>query len=110
MYASRAMRHGFVRKVLGIVAAQLLLTAAIAAPVFLLNGPRAWLGANRWAVPLAGIVTFATLLCLVCSERARRSYPSNLLLLGAFTAAQGLLVGVACGAYPRRRRWCSPSS
>ncbi|KAI8464139.1 MAG: inhibitor of apoptosis-promoting Bax1-domain-containing protein [Monoraphidium minutum] len=99
LYASRAMRHGFLRKVLGIVAAQLLLTAAIAAPILLAPGPRAWLAANTWAVALAGIVTFASLICLVCSEAARRSFPSNILLLGAFTAAQGVLVGVACAAY-----------
>jgi FtsH-binding integral membrane protein len=99
MYASRAMRHGFLRKVLGIVCAQLLLTAAIAAPILLLPGPQKFLFANRWAVPLAVIVTFGTLISLVCSEGARRSFPSNLLLLGAFTAAQGVLVGVACAAY-----------
>jgi hypothetical protein len=99
MYASRAMRHGFLRKVLGIVAAQLLLTAAVAAPILLLPGPQKWFSANRWALPLALIVTFGTLIALVCSEGARRAYPTNLVLLGVFTAAQGVLVGVACAAY-----------
>jgi len=99
MYASRSMRHGFLRKVLGIVCAQLLLTAAIAAPILLLPGPQKFLFANRWAVPLAIIVTFGTLISLVCSEGARRRFPSNLILLGVFTAAQGVLVGVACAAY-----------
>ncbi|GBF90449.1 hypothetical protein Rsub_03445 [Raphidocelis subcapitata] len=99
MYASRAMRHSFLRKVLGLVAAQLCLTAAIAAPILLLPGPRAWLGANRWAVPLAAAAAFGTLLVLVCSEGARRAYPTNLFLLAGFTAAQGVLVGVACASY-----------
>lgn len=99
LYASRSMRHAFLRKVLGIVCAQLLLTAAIAAPIVLSPAPRAWLASNRWAVTLSVIVTFSMLICLTCSEGARRSYPSNLLLLGAFTAAQGVLVGVACAAY-----------
>ncbi|KIY99770.1 hypothetical protein MNEG_8190 [Monoraphidium neglectum] len=98
LYATRAMRHGFLRKVLGIVCAQLLLTAAIAAP-FPFGPGRAWLSHNQWAVPLAAIVTFGTLICLVCSESARRSFPSNILLLGVFTAAQGVLVGVSCAAY-----------
>jgi hypothetical protein len=99
MYATRAMRHSFLRKVLTIVAAQLCLTAAVAAPILLLPGPSAFLAANRWAVPISGIVAFASLLVLVCSEGARRAYPSNLLLLGVFTAAQGVLVGVACASY-----------
>jgi hypothetical protein len=99
MYASRAMRHGFLRKVLGIVAAQLLLTAAVAAPILLMPGPQQWLASNRWALPLACILTFGTLIALVCSEGARRAYPTNLVLLGIFTGAQGVLVGVACAAY-----------
>lgn len=99
LYANRAMRHGFLQKVLGIVAAQLLLTAAVAAPLAFAPGPRSWLSANTWAVPLAAIVTFGTLICMVCSEAARRSYPSNILLLAAFTVAQGVLVGVSCAAY-----------
>lgn len=71
----------------------------MAAPILLSPSPRKWLAANSWALPLAAIVTISTLICLVCSEGARRRYPANLLLLAAFTAAQGLLVGVACASY-----------
>ena len=99
-FASRAMRHAFVRKVLGVVCCQLLLTAAVAAGVLLAPGGGRWVARNAgWALPAAAGATFGTLLLMLCSERARRAYPGNLFLLGVFTAAQGLLVGVAVAAY-----------
>jgi FtsH-binding integral membrane protein len=83
----------------GILSAQLLLTAAIAAPVVLSSGVKQSLMAHPGVMALALVVSLGCLLTLSFSESARHSHPTNLILLGVFTAAEGLMVGAVCAQY-----------
>lgn len=87
---------------LGLVTVQLLLTALIAAPIFMHKSVRHFLHANPWVFGLAVIVTTTVLLIMAWSESARRRYPTNLLLLLLFTVANGLLVGIASATYSKQ--------
>ncbi|CAE8616428.1 unnamed protein product [Polarella glacialis] len=91
------VRLGFVRKVYGIVCAQVVFTAAVAALcvhgplakpllVFVAGRP----GLYKWG---SLVSTMAALFCLMaCKKR----YPLNLWVLGAFTAVISVNVGVVC--------------
>lgn len=93
------MRHAFLRKVLGLVTLQLLLTAAVALPIMSHKPVRQFLHANPWVFFLTLVVTITLLLVMACSEAARRRHPTNLLLLAAFTVAEGGMLGAASATY-----------
>lgn len=93
------MRRGFVRKVFGILSAQLLLTFAIAAPMVLVPSVTRFVADNSWIVGLASVASFALVLVLSFSESARHSHPTNLILLAAFTALEGVVVGAISASY-----------
>eukprot|EP00803_Ostreobium_quekettii_P000878 evm.model.scf_713.2 EVM.evm.TU.scf_713.2 scf_713:32155-34696(+) len=94
-----AVRNGFIRKVFGILAAQLLLTSAIAAPFFLSDTLRTYIHTHLWPLYLALGVSFAVLVPLICIRDLARRYPINYILLFAFTAAEGYLVGTISSTY-----------
>jgi FtsH-binding integral membrane protein len=54
---------------------------------------------NRWPFWTAWGLAIALMLVLACVEKARRVYPMNMLLLGAFTVAQAFLVGMISAYY-----------
>lgn len=93
------VRHAFVRKVLGLLTLQLLLTAAVAMPFVIKKPVRRFLHADPWVSFIALVLCMTLLLVLACSETARRRHPTNLLLLGAFTLAEGCLVGTGSATY-----------
>lgn len=97
--AYQFMRRGFINKVYGLLAAQLLLTAAIAAPIVLHAGVKGFVAANPWVVSLASLGSLVLILVLSFSESARHSHPTNLILLGAFTALEGVVVGAISASY-----------
>mmetsp|Transcript_16811 Transcript_16811/g.43605 ORF Transcript_16811/g.43605 Transcript_16811/m.43605 type:complete len:246 (-) Transcript_16811:584-1321(-) len=98
-FAEAQVRKGFVRKVFGILAVQLLITAATGA-VFVLNeGAQLFVMQNVWTVYVAMGVTLAVALTIGCCEGPRKTYPWNYLLLLTFTVAESFLVGVISAAY-----------
>jgi len=98
-FATTAVRNGFVRKVFGIVALQLAFTVGIAC-VFLFNNTlKLYVRRNNWVFWTAWGLAIAMLLVISCVEKARRSFPTNMILLAAFTAVQGFLVGVLTAFY-----------
>jgi FtsH-binding integral membrane protein len=54
---------------------------------------------NRWPFWTAWGLAIGLILVLACVEKARRVYPINMLLLGAFTVAQAFLVGMITAYY-----------
>lgn len=94
--ASSRVRNRFVAKVFALLLAQLLLIAAVAlaTPRRLASSPGMLLG--------SGLAALAVTLVLSCSESARRAHPFNLVLLGVFSWAQGLLVASATAGLGRR--------
>jgi FtsH-binding integral membrane protein len=54
---------------------------------------------NNYVFWLAWGLAIGLLLVISCVEKARRSFPTNLILLGAFTAVQAFLVGTLTAFY-----------
>ncbi|EFJ52722.1 hypothetical protein VOLCADRAFT_72329 [Volvox carteri f. nagariensis] len=94
-FAERTIRQGFVRKVFGLLAAQLALTTAIASFFVFSPTVKTYLVANPWILLVSLIASFGIILTFTFSSSARQSHPLNLILLFAFTAAEGVLVGAA---------------
>jgi FtsH-binding integral membrane protein len=93
-------RQGFIKKTLGILSAQLLVTAVVSLAI------AAWPPLTRFAAgptsPLPAICALTTLglvLYLSFSERARHEHPRNLIVLGLFTLAEAVLVGAIAAQY-----------
>lgn len=87
--SSPEVRAMFLRKVYGILAAQIVGTTAIAA-LMTTQGIAAWVQQNQWAfiVPLIGsLVTMGFLYW------KRHSHPTNLLLLALFTVLESISLG-----------------
>lgn len=98
-FATTQVRNGFVRKVFGIVSVQLLFTVGIAC-IFLFNSTlKLYVRSNQWVFWTAWALAIGLLLVISCVEKARRSFPTNMLLLGAFTAVQAFLVGTLSAYY-----------
>lgn len=95
--SSPAVRLGFIRRVYGILAAQLLLTSIICA-LFMFISPL-----RQIAVGNAGMLTvvsfIGTLACLFALIAKKDSYPLNMQLLMGFTVFESLLLGSVCGRY-----------
>jgi len=86
------VRMGFVRKVFGIVAVQLLTTISITAAVFLSPSLRAFVQERRQLNMFTFMVAFGLLIALLGN---RHKSPLNMQLLGAFTVAESLAVATA---------------
>lgn len=90
------LRLGFIRKVFGIVAAQLTLTAAIALALMASPGTQAYLAASLGAqIALMAV----SLLGLIPLYAFKDRHPLNLALLAAWTAVFSVTVGLACTFY-----------
>jgi FtsH-binding integral membrane protein len=96
--ATTSARLGFVRKVYGIVGAQLLVTAAIAAPVSSSLKTMAPSSVQALLI-VSSIMTFLPVLALICSPDLAKKVPQNYFILFTFTAFQGVLVGAVCATY-----------
>merc|ERR1712196_689939 len=88
-----------VRKVYGILSAQMLLTLVIAAPVSQMVVPMA--REHPGILRPALIITSIMSLCLICclSTDMSKSYPINYVMLFAFTVVESVFVGFVCAQY-----------
>ncbi|PKA54854.1 BI1-like protein [Apostasia shenzhenica] len=87
------LRWGFVRKVYGILAAQIVLTTAVsAATVFYVPINNLLSGSPG----LAFVLAFLPLLLMCPLYQYQQKHPLNFVLLGLFTVSLSLSVGVAC--------------
>lgn len=92
-------RLSFVRRVFFILAVQLILTAALAAPVMAVDAIKFYVKAHIYLVYIALAITVVLSLLLSCFTKIARSPPTNFILLGIYTAAEGFLIGVAGVVY-----------
>eukprot|EP00408_Alexandrium_pacificum_P062535 CAMPEP_0171158212 /NCGR_PEP_ID=MMETSP0790-20130122/2379_1 /TAXON_ID=2925 /ORGANISM="Alexandrium catenella, Strain OF101" /LENGTH=243 /DNA_ID=CAMNT_0011622615 /DNA_START=39 /DNA_END=770 /DNA_ORIENTATION=- len=95
--ATAEVRRGFIRKVYGILTAQLLLTALVAVPFQFVG--QWWLLSNQWLLYLSVGMTIVTICAMTCCHEAARRYPTNYLLLFVFTAFEGVMVGFLSAQY-----------
>jgi len=89
--ATLDIRMQFVRKVYSILTVQILLTAALSSVSFWSTGYRNWIQTNPWMlwVSMFGAIGF-----MLLTFWKRKSYPTNLLFLGIFTALEAYTVSV----------------
>lgn len=87
------------RKVLGLLSVQLIITAISAVAFISVPSVKGFVAANTWTLFVSMGLSIVLVLVLACSEQARRSHPTNLILLFAFTACQALLVGASCATF-----------
>lgn len=98
-FTEKAVRHGFIRKVYGILMVQLAITTGFIA-IFIFE-PRVKLYSQQHPSLYisAMVITFILMIVLACCEGVRRSYPTNLILLFLFTICESVLIGTVSSFY-----------
>lgn len=90
-----AIRHGFIRKVYGIVGSQLLMTTAIAAAIMRLG--EGTLRQNQsltlGLLLVSLVLTIGTMCIFCCCPQLMRKSPENYIILFLFTLAESICVG-----------------
>ncbi|EEP78911.1 conserved hypothetical protein [Uncinocarpus reesii 1704] len=94
--ATLPIRMQFIRKVYSILTVQLLVTAALSGVSFFNNSYRRWVQANSWMMFVSVI---GALVFMLLTYWKRKSYPSNLLFLSAFTLLEGYAISVVTSFY-----------
>jgi FtsH-binding integral membrane protein len=92
-----AIRMGFIRKVYGILSAQMLLTTFMC---FLSMFSKTFLKfqvENIWLILLAMVGTIVIPCLVCCKEDLFRQVPTNYIILGVFTLLESYIVGFICG-------------
>lgn len=79
----------------GLLAAQLLLTTAVASTCVFSPAAKLFLAANPWVLVVSLVATLGIMLAFSFSADARQKHPLNLALLFTFTFFEGVLVGAA---------------
>jgi FtsH-binding integral membrane protein len=89
----------FIRKVYSILTVQLLLTFAASVASFASTSYRNWIQSNQWMLWFS---MFGSLGFLLLTFWKRKSYPTNLIFLGVFTALEAYMVSVITSFYESR--------
>ncbi|XP_065829782.1 protein lifeguard 4-like [Oscarella lobularis] len=92
------IRLGFLRKVYGILTAQLALTVAVATLFVTVDSVKSFVRGSPTTMLVAAFATFAILIALLVKKN---EHPTNLYLLAAFTLCEAYTVGVAVTFYDR---------
>ncbi|XP_077562759.1 glutamate NMDA receptor-associated protein 1 lifeguard isoform X1 [Haemaphysalis longicornis] len=98
-FSEKAIRHGFIRKVYGILMVQLAITAAFIALFIFEPNVQLYSRQHPGLYISAMVITFVLMLVLACCESVRRSFPANLILLLLFTVCEGVLLGTVSSFY-----------
>lgn len=93
------IRKGFVRKVYGILGAQLALTTVVAAPFATHVIDKEWVAENSWLMLMSMMGTLGIMCAGMCNPGMFRNYPTNYVILGTFTFFEALLVGCITTIY-----------
>lgn len=94
--SSVKIRLAFLRKVYGILSAQLLLTALVSVAIMFSPSIQRFLFTNFWFVLVVLLGNVATTFALLYK---RNEYPTNFYLLGAFTLLNSISVGSIVSLY-----------
>jgi FtsH-binding integral membrane protein len=97
----KTVRHGFIRKVYGIVGTQLLLTTEIAGAIMAAGGDYLRQNASlTFGLILASSVfTIGTMCIFCCCPQLMLRSPQNYIILFVFTIAESIVVGLVCVQY-----------
>lgn len=83
----------------GLLSVQLAITAATVAWFTLHTPTKMYVFANPWIFWTSFTVSFVTMLAMGLSEKLRRQWPTNIVLLGVFTLCESVLVGTIAAMY-----------
>eukprot|EP00439_Symbiodinium_sp_Y106_P070672 s2863_g12.t1 len=101
--AGKAVRRGFVRKVYGILSAQLAMTVLIAAEIVLLAAASgdvaSWIMSHEWLLLVSVLGTFSVMCVMLCCREQLRRYPTNYFFLFTFTAFEAMAIGVVSAMF-----------
>lgn len=90
------IRHAFVRKVYSILTVQLLMTAILSSVSFFNQDFKFWIQSNQW---MMWVSLFGSIGTLIGTYWKRKSYPTNLVFLSAFTLLEAYSVAVITSFY-----------
>jgi len=90
------IRLGFLRKVYGILSAQLAFTTVVSALIMSIPGISDFVKSNAWLLVVNMILTLVILFALMAK---RTEYPTNYQLLIAFTVCESFMIGVVVSLY-----------
>ena len=93
------MRLGFIRKVLGIVCAQILVTFFITLAIYNSQDFQLFLAENIWILYTCLAIYVVCIIVLICSKKAARKVPYNYILLGVLTLCLSLIVAAITSQY-----------
>lgn len=95
------IRHAFVRKVLGILALQILVTFGVASVFGFVPVLRDFLLRNFWIAIVGAVAAFVLQLVLVCVPNLARKVPANFILMTLITLCYALVLSCAAAASSR---------
>lgn len=95
------IRHAFVRKVLGILALQILFTFGIASVFGFVPVLRNFLLNNYWLAIVGAVGGLVLQLVLVCVPNLARKVPTNFILMTLITFCYAILISCAAAASSR---------
>ena len=93
------IRMAFIRKVYAILLVQILFTTGLSALSFFSSGYKSWIQTNQWMMWVSLFGALGTLLLVFWK---RKSYPTNLIFLSAFTALEAYSISVITSFYDTR--------
>jgi len=96
---SQQVRHGFIRKVYGILSVQLLTTMAIMFSLTPTHEAKVALLHNTGLIVFACVLSIVLVIALSCFPSVRETYPTNMITLGAFTVVESILMSVIAAKY-----------
>lgn len=95
-FEDKDVRMRFIRKVYGILAIQMALTAAVSAWMILHTPTQVYVLTHVWPLYTSMGLSIVLIIALMCFKNQR---PHNIVLLGAFTFVEAFLVGTVTTAY-----------
>lgn len=98
-FSDKSIRAGFIRRVYSILSIQLLVTLGFVMLFVLNRDVQLYAHRNPQLLIIPMIGTLVLVCVMACSESARRSSPTNIILLGLFTFFESILVGFISSTY-----------
>jgi len=100
-FSDKAVRRMFMKKVYGILSVQLAITVAfITFFIFYIAPANRWfVQENQWLLFTCLGITILVLFPMVCVRTLRVSFPINFILLGVFTVAESICMGMVSMMY-----------
>lgn len=95
-FDDKDVRRRFIQKVYGILAIQMMLTAAVCAWMILYTPTQQYVLTHAWPVYTSMVLSLIFILALMCFKNQS---PHNFILLGAFTFVEAFLVGTVTTTY-----------